>query len=59
MMLDGMIHNNDFKRNTLLQCWNNVLTTRNDAENQSIGGVFREKVLTHIVFKEEFTAFSF
>ena len=28
-------------------------------ENKSIGGVFREKVLTHIVFKGEFTAFSF
>ena len=35
------------------------LTGSDACENQSIGGVFREKVLTHIVFKEEFTAFSF
>ena len=27
-MLHGTIRNDDFKRNTALQCWNNVVTIR-------------------------------
>ena len=29
MMLHGTIRNDDFQRNTALQCWNNVATIRN------------------------------
>ena len=30
MMLHGRIRNDDFQRNTALQCWNNVVTIRNN-----------------------------
>ena len=30
VMLNGTIGNDDFKRNTTLQCWNNVVTIRNN-----------------------------
>ena len=30
MMLDGTISNDDVSHNTSLQCWNNVVTTRNN-----------------------------
>ena len=30
VMLHGTIRNDDFKRNTALQCWNNVVTTQNN-----------------------------
>ena len=29
-MLHGKIRNDDFQRNTALQCWNNVVTLRNN-----------------------------
>ena len=29
-MLHGTIRNDDFQRNTALQCWNNVVTIRNN-----------------------------
>ena len=29
-MLPGTIRNNDFHGNTVLQCWNNVVTIRNN-----------------------------
>ena len=31
-MLQGMIRNDDFQRNTALECWNNVVTIRNNVE---------------------------
>ena len=30
VMLHGTICNDDFKRNTALQCWNSVITIRNN-----------------------------
>ena len=30
VMLHGTIGNDDFERNTALQCWNNVVTIRNN-----------------------------
>ena len=30
LMLHGTIGNDDFSRNTALQCWNNVVTIRNN-----------------------------
>ena len=30
VMLHGTIRNDDFERNTALQCWNNVVTIRNN-----------------------------
>ena len=30
MMLHGTIRNDDFERNISLQCWNNVVTIRNN-----------------------------
>ena len=30
VMLHGTIRNDDFSRNTALQCWNNVETNRNN-----------------------------
>ena len=31
-MLHGTIRNDDFRGNTALQCWNNVVTIRNNVE---------------------------
>ena len=31
-MLHGTIRNDDFQRNTALQCWNNVATIQNNVE---------------------------
>ena len=36
VMLHGTICNDDFQRNTALQCWNNVTTIRNNRDFKQI-----------------------
>ena len=40
MLHAGTIRNDDFLRNTALQCWNNVATIRNNSQ-QSLNDVLR------------------